>query len=272
MDRQPRGAHGHQLPQGAGQAARGQPQGHQRLPAAAPRQGRSPSPTSSASPSSGPSHDDRAGDERTRSSRTPTASRRSSAQRARQPRHRRRRRQVRRPAARSLVPVIRDADTARLPRLPGRLRGADPQGEVRTSSASTTSRAPRVSPTNPGTIGTVQSRAAADAGPGRDRRRRARSTTRPSARAPTRPRSPTSACRKVVTITLHLRPPHHPGRRVRPVPEAGRRSCCSASDGFYDEVFACLERALRGRRCGGATSTRSTASRRCSRSRWPSPT
>ena len=39
------------------------------------------------------------------------------------------------------------------------------------------------------------------------------------------------------------------------------------ADDFYDEIFRVARRALRGRCSGGATSTRSTASRRCSRSR-----
>ena len=38
----------------------------------------------------------------------------------------------------------------------------------------------------------------------------------------------------------HLRPPHHPGRGERRVPRARSTSCCSASDGFYDEIFASL--------------------------------
>ena len=57
-------------------------------------------------------------------------------------------------------------------------------------------------------------RAAPDAGPGRHRRRRRASTTRPSSRAPTATTLADSAISKVITITSHLRPPHHPGRRV----------------------------------------------------------
>ena len=52
---QPRRPDGHQLPQRAGQAARGQPQGHQRLPRPHRARARSASPTSSATPSCGPS-------------------------------------------------------------------------------------------------------------------------------------------------------------------------------------------------------------------------
>ena len=99
--------------------------------------------------------------------------------------------------------------------------------------------------TNPGTIGTVQSRAPADARPGRHRRRRLASTTRPSSRAPTSARSPRSACRRS-SRSPHLRPPHHPGRRVGPVPQAGARAAARRGRLLRGRL-PLARRALRGR-------------------------
>ena len=84
-----------------------------------------------------------------------------------------------------LVPVHPRRRHARLRRLLRRLRGPHPQGPHQQARPPTTSQGATVTLTNPGTIGTVQSRAAAHARPGRDRRRRRASTTRPSSRAPT---------------------------------------------------------------------------------------
>ena len=110
----------------------------------------------------------------------------------------------------------------------------------------TTSPGATVTLTNPGTIGTVQSVPRLMPGqgvivgvgahrlPGRVRGRRpadARRARRVS---------------KVVTLTSHLRPPHHPGRRVRRCSSSGSTSCCSASDDFYDDIFRVARRALRG--------------------------
>ena len=74
-------------------------------------------------------------------------------------------------------------------------------------------------------------------------------------------RSPTSACRRSSrsprpTTTASSRAPS------RACSSSGSTSCCSASDGFYDDVFRSPRRALRGGAVARATSTRSTASRR----------
>ena len=69
-----------------------------------------------------------------------------------------------------------------------------------------------------------------------------------------------------MTITLHLRPPHHPGRRVRAVPQARPRPAARArttSTSRSSARSACPTRPS----SGGATTTRSTTSSRCSRSR-----
>ena len=39
---------------------------------------------------------------------------------------------------------------------------------------------------------------------------------------------------------LDLRPPHHPGRRVRALPRSASRNTCSGERGFYEGVFASL--------------------------------
>ena len=95
-----------------------------------------------------------------------------------------------------LVPVHQGRRHARLPRRSGRPTRTSSARSATTSSRPTTSPASRVTLTNPGTIGTRPVRAPPHAGPGPDRRRRARSTTRPRSRAPTPRRSPTSACRR----------------------------------------------------------------------------
>ena len=102
--------------------------------------------------------------------------------------------------------------------------------------------------------------AAAHAGPGRHRRASAPSTTRPSGRAPTSAPSASSACQQGRHGHVHLRPPHHPGRRVGPVPEARAR----AADGrarLLPRRVPRPRRALRGGEVAPATSARSTGRR-----------
>ena len=258
---QPRRPDGDQLPRRPGQAARGQPQGHQRLPQPQRAAARSASPTSSATPSCGPSP-------------TPCPTMNNTfvegadgkprvvRNAARQHRPRRRRRQGRRHPHAGRAGAARRRH-ARLRRLPRRLRGPHPQGQDQQARRRATSRAPpsrsptparsarssRVPRLMPGQgvivgVGTIDYPAefqGADASG----------------------RWPSSACRKVVTITSHLRPPHHPGRRVRPVPASGCTSCCSASTASTttsSSASACPTR----RSSGAATSARSTARRRCS--------
>ena len=77
--------------------------------------------------------------------------------------------------------------------------------------------------TNPGGIGTVASRAAADARPGHDRRhRRDRLPARAHRRRPGA--AAELGVQKVMTMTSHLRPPRDPGRRVGRVPAPDRRA------------------------------------------------
>ena len=116
-----------------------------------------------------------------------------------------------------MVPVIRDAGRLTFPQLPRRLQRPDRHARARTSSPPTTSPGANVSLTNPGGIGTVASvprlmagqgtivatgSIAYPVGLGDDRRADRR--------------------REGHDDDLDLRPPHHPGRRVGPLP-AGRR-------------------------------------------------
>ena len=248
-----------------GQAARGQPPGHQRLPGPHPgRQGQLHPPhrlrrrAGHRRLRAGHELDLRRGRRRQAAGRPP---------RAREPGPRRRRREVRRqphPAGAGHP----DADTARLPGLLGRLRGPDPQGPVQQAQPRRLRRrhghAHQPGHDRHGPVG-----APAHARPGRDRGRgRHRLPGRVAGRRPGhagRPRRLQGGHRH-----LHLRPPHHPGRRVGPVPQAGpgaaarRRRLLRRG---LPPAWACPTR-----RCsGGATSTPSTASRPCSRSRWRWP-
>ena len=136
---QPRGPHRHQLPQRAGQAARGQPQGDQRVPRAhGADEGQLHPPDRLRHR---PRHRRRgAGDEE----HVPRGCRRQAAprrQRARQHGPRRRRVEGRRQphARRARGPRRRHA---RLRRLPHRVRGDHPQGQEQQARPSRTSRAP----------------------------------------------------------------------------------------------------------------------------------
>ena len=140
-----------------------------------------------------------------------------------------------------------------------------------TSSPSTTSRAPPSRLTNPGTIGTVQS--VPRLMPGQGVIVGVGSIDYPAEFAGRRPRarSADSASSKVVTITQHLRPPHHPGRRVGHVPQARPRAAARRARllrGRSSARSACPTR----RSSGARTPTRSTAKTRCSPSRCRSPT
>ena len=126
MEAQPRRPDGHQLPRGPGQAARGQPQGHQRLPR--PHPGGKVSFTHligyavvRAIADAVPVMNNalRRGRRRQAAGRPP---------RARQPRPRRRRREVRRQPHAGRAGASSDADTLDFAGFLGRLRGPDPQG------------------------------------------------------------------------------------------------------------------------------------------------
>ena len=62
---------------------------------------------------------------------------------------------------------------------------------------------------------------------------------------------------------VDVRPSHHPGRRVRPVPAGRRASTCRASTSFYEQVFAdlgaTLGRGARGTRARGRRAPRVAA-------------
>ena len=119
-----------------------------------------------------------------------------------------------------LVPVVRDADTARLPRLLGRLRGADPQGPLEQAQPRRLRRHHR-QPHQPGHDRHAAVGAAPHAGPGPHRRRRQpRLPHGVEGRRPRHARRPRRL--EGHHDQLHLRPPHHPGRRVGAVPQAGR--------------------------------------------------
>ncbi|MEZ5226070.1 MAG: hypothetical protein R2710_05185 [Acidimicrobiales bacterium] len=94
-----------------------------------------------------------------------------------------------------------------------------------------------VSLTSVGTIGTVQSVPQLMPGQGRDHRRRPYRLP-PAFEAADRRSSPNSACqgrRDDSTTDFH---PHHPGRRVRVVPQPGSLTFLIRGDDFYDGLFA----------------------------------
>ena len=68
----------------------------------------------------------------------------------------------------------------------------------------------------------------------------------------------------------HLRPPDHPGRRIRPVPQAGSRAAARRARLLRGRVPG-ARHAVRGRQVASRHLRRSIAKRRCSPSRWPSP-
>ena len=95
-----------------------------------------------------------------------------------------------------------------------------------------------VSITNPGTLGTVQS--VPRLMPGQGAIFGVGALGWPAGLRSGRPaRARRTRCGQGHDAHLHLRPPHHPGRRVRPVPEVRRRVSHRPHD-FYDEVFASL--------------------------------
>ena len=137
-----------------------------------------------------------------------------------------------------LVPVVRDADDARLPRLLGRLRGADPQGPVEQAQPRRLRRH-HGQPHEPGHDRHPAVGAAPHARPGPHRRRRAASTTPRSGRPPIPSRSPTSAISKVITISSTY------DHRIIQGAESGLflkrvEELLLGADGFYDEVFRAL--------------------------------
>ena len=167
--------------------------------------------------------------------------RRQAAPRRQRPRqHGPRRRRRRRPTAaarsscRSSATPTRSTSPASSP--PTRSSSARSRA---TSSRSTTSRAPTSSLTNPGTIGTVQSRAPADARPGRHRRRRqhrlpgrvrgrrprATSARSASARSSRSPARTTTASSRAPRAGLFLKRVHE---------------LLLGEHGFYDDVFHAL--------------------------------
>ena len=137
-----------------------------------------------------------------------------------------------------LVPVIRDADTLDFRGFWARLRGPDPQGPHQQALARRLRRRHR-HPHQPrhhrhGPVG-----APAHARPGRDRRRR---PPRLPGRVPgRRPRGARRAGRlEGDDGHVHLRPPHHPGRRVRAVPQARPRAADGRATTSTTSVFRSL--------------------------------
>ena len=202
----------------------------------------------------------RAGDERAPSSRTADGKPARRPPRARRPGPRRRRGEVRRHAARCWCPCIKDADTLDFRGLLDAPTRTSSARSAPTSSRPTTSPAPRSRLTNPGTIGTVQS--VPRLMPGQGVIVGVGAIDYPAEYQGADPRH-AGRPRRVEGHHdhLHLRPPHHPGRRVGAVPQAGPRA--AARRGRLLRRHLPLDRrALRGRASGAATSTRSTASRR----------
>ncbi len=136
-----------------------------------------------------------------------------------------------------MVPVIADADTLDFHSFilayedkVRRVLGGNPSADDFAGAT--------VSITNPGTLGTVQSVprlmpgqgaifgvGSLELAPGLRGRRSA------GARRPRGRQGPDAH--------IDLRPPDHPGRRVRPVP-APRGECLTGGHGFYDEIFSDL--------------------------------
>ncbi len=262
---QPDGPDRHQLPQRPGQAARGQPQGRQRVPRPhradqdqlhAPHRLRHRAGHRRRGP----------GDEE----HLPRGCRRQAApgrQRARQHGPRRRRVEVRRqPHARRARPPRRRH--ARLRRLPHLLRGDHPQGQEQQAHGRGLPGRQRVAD-EPRHDRHGPVRTAADAGPGRHRRgRQHRLPGRVRGRRPSQPQLVRRQQGR--HDHQHVRPPHHPGRRVGNVPQAGARTAARRARVLRRHLpfaRACPTK----RSSGGRTRIRSTTRRRCSASRWPSP-
>ena len=158
---------------------------------------------------------------------------------------------------------------ARLRRLPARRTRTSSARSRPTSSPSTTSRAPPITLTNPGTIGTVQT--VPRLMPGQGVIVGVGSIDYPAEFQGADERTLADARRVQGRHDhQHLRPPHHPGRRDRPVPQARPRAAArraTASTTTSSPASAC-----RTRPCSGApTSTRSPAKTRCCTSRCRSP-
>ena len=143
-----------------------------------------------------------------------------------------------------LVPVVARRRHLGLPWVLGRLRGAHPQGPRQQAQPRRLRRLHR-EPHEPGHDRHRAVGAPADAGPGPDRR--CGQPRLPDGVAGGRPRHVGRAGRlEVDHDQLHLRPPHHPGRRVGPVPEAGGGAAARRRRVLRRGV-PCPGRALRGR-------------------------
>ena len=163
-----------------------------------------------------------------------------------------------------LVPVIRDADTLDFRGFWGAYE--DLIRKVRSNKLTPDDFAgATVTLTNPGTIGTVQSVPRLMPGQGV-----IVGVGRLDYPAGVRRLGPAGAGRagRVEGHDGHvdLRPPHHPGRRVGPVPEAHPRAPHGRGR-LLRRGLPLPRRALRGRASGWPTTTRSTRSRPASRSR-----
>ena len=114
--------------------------------------------------------------------------------------------------------------------------------------------------TNPGTLGTVAVRSPPDARPGRHHRRR-RPGLPPRFRGRRPPRAGAARSGQGRDPHVDLRPPHHPGRRIGPVPGTGGRTPHrrrTASTTTSSSPWACLTSRCAGRR----TATPARAPRR----------
>ena len=161
------------------------------------------------------------------------------APRAHRPRPRRRRREGRRLPHAARARASSDADTLDFRGVLGRVRGPDPQGPHQQAHRPTTSPAPRSRLTNPGTIGTVQS--VPRLMPGQGVIVGVGALDYPAEFAGRRPGacSPSSACRKVITITSTY------DHRIIQGAESGLflkrvHELLLGEDDFYDEVFRSL--------------------------------
>jgi hypothetical protein len=145
------------------------------------------------------------------------------------------------PAPATAAPTARAADAAKhaAPKTAPKPREAlnSPAAES-TQGPEMTSRAPpSASPTRAPSAPCT--RAAPHARPGRHRRRRRARLPGGSSQGPTQHAPRPLGVSKVHHDHQHLRPPHHPGRRERPVPQAVHELLLG-DDGFYDDVFRSL--------------------------------
>ena len=248
---QPRRPDGDQLPQRPGQAARGQPQGHQRLPGPLGRRQGQLHPPHRLRGGAGHRRRRAGHEQHLRRGRGRQATRRPPRPREHRPRGRHG--EVRRHAARSSSPSSRDADTLDFAEF--RAAYEDLIRKAKTNKLQVTDfQGATITLTNPGTIGTVQS--VPRLMPGQGVIVGVGTIDYPAEWQGADERALGElGVSKVVTLTSHLRPPHHPGRRVGHVPEGRAR----AADGRARLLPRRVPRARRAVRRGQVAARRQPA-------------